>query len=73
MKPFFEETRTSYRALLSNAEDVADNGEQAEVMTTRWYDKELPMDELIKEAKENDKDVITIETETITQRSYEVQ
>lgn len=70
MKPFFEETETSYRALLSNAEDVFAERENAEVIATRWYDTEPPLDQLIMKAKELNKDVITIEEQILTQRSY---
>lgn len=73
MKPFFEETQTSYRALLSNANDIAADGENAEVVATRWYDEEPPMDQLIEKAKELGKDVITMEEQIITQMSYEVE
>lgn len=73
MIPFNEITHSMYRALLANADDVAKNGDNAEVSTSHWYDEEPPMDELVKKAKELDKDVITIETHTITLRNYEVK
>lgn len=72
MKPFFEETITSHRAILTKDEDVVTNKENAEAVITGWYDQELPMDQLIQKAQELNKNVITIETKTITQRSYVV-
>lgn len=72
MNPFFEDTTTQHRAILTNSKEVAALGEKANVISTRWYDEVPPMNELIIKAKSMNKDVITIETQVITEKSYEV-
>jgi len=73
MKPFFEEKHVQHRALLSRAEEVAEKGDQAEVVSSYWYDEEPPLKEVVKTAKERGFDVITIESVTTVQKGYEVE
>ena len=73
VKFFHNEVTVRHRALLTNAEDVATLGNQAQVITTNWYDEPIPVEVLVNKAKEFNKDTVTIETQTTVERSFYVE
>lgn len=72
-EPFHSEVIVRHRALLGRAKDYTTLRDQAEVNASKWYDEPIPIEELVKKAKELGKDVITLETQTIVERCFYVE
>lgn len=73
MKPIKTQTDVKHRALLTDSKEFNEKGPDAEITTTRWYDQELPLDTIKKEAKEMGFDLIIMEKCEITMTSYGVE
>lgn len=73
MIPITTATEIKHRAILTNAKEFKEKGPEAESLSTKWYDKKPPMDQVMKEAKEQEFDLVIIESVEITMNSYVVE
>lgn len=71
MKPVITDTITQYRALLTNAEDLKANDINAEIKATKWYDEKPSLSVVKKKAQLEGKDMVIIETMTVTMETYD--
>lgn len=72
MKPINTGSDVMYRAILTDSKEFNEKGPDADTMTTRWYKKELPLEAIKAEAKEQGFDLIIMEKCEITMTSYGV-
>lgn len=66
-------TELKFRALLARSDEVRENGGQAEVSTSKWYEEKPPLDQVARRAKGLGCDVVSIETVVITIETYAVE
>lgn len=76
MEPVASNKVVNSRIIMANSKELSEKGKDTEIVSSGWYSGEipLPLDRMITDkAKELGKDLITIVTETIEQKVYEVK
>lgn len=72
MEPLQTGSEVKFRALLTNAKEFQEKGPDTEMRTTRWYDEEPPLKEVMGVAKEKGYDLVIIEEMKLTMRTFKV-
>jgi hypothetical protein len=70
---FFEEEIKHYNIEFLNVEDIAENGEHADIKRNKYMNELPPMDMIEEKAKEMGYDNITIEEVTTVTKCYSVE